>query len=294
MNYLQMNDTWLGAPGQAHAPRAMTILPFDSENRLVQQAVRKNLMSFPSEVPVFERQSRPDLQQKLAVLYFVRGWTMDDIARRYGLVRQRMGQILTAWRIRAVSEGYIQPIAPEHPLLKRARLRQANQFTEASVSPNAVVTDAEEMTHAPKIASPASEPGAAMAAITVPSQSKSAEELQVIVSILDNQLRLGSRPLYRSIDSCELLLDRAKALCARLEAQRPAADGNGGPPTSNIVSEARNLFQRFEEQAAGQSQLAFGHSGVGNSRHESEITFRGRARSRRPPAISSRRRKSAQ
>jgi hypothetical protein len=292
MNYLQMNDTWLGAPGQAHAPRSMTILPSDLENRLVQQAVRENLMSFPSEVPVFERQSRPDLQQKLAVLYFVRGWTMDDIARRYGLVRQRMGQILTAWRVRAMNEGYIQPIAPEHPLLKRARSRKANQFTEASVPVNIAVTDADEMAREPKIAAPASEAGAPL--VTDSGQSKSAEELQVIVSILDNQLRLGSRPLYRSIDSCELLLDRAKALCARLEAQRPAAGGNGEPPTLNIVSAAKNLFRRFEEQAAEQSVLTFGHSGFGTSRHESEIAFRGRTRSRGPSVINPRRSKSAQ
>jgi hypothetical protein len=251
-------------------------------------------MSFPSEVPVFEKQSRPDLQQKLAVLYFVRGWTMDDIARRYGLVRQRMGQILTAWRSRAVNEGYIQPIAPEHPLLKRIRSRQANQFTEASVSAGSIVIDAEEMARAPELATAIGEPGVSLAAVIDPGQSKFAEELQVIVSILDNQLRLRSKILYANVDSCELLLDRAKAICARLEAQRPADDGDGEQHTSITVSAAKRLFQRFEEQAAEQSELALGHSGLGNSRHESEITFRGRARSRGASAINPRRRKSGQ
>src|SRR5580658_1455284 len=111
----------------------MNRVHIDLENRILRQAVQENLVSFPSQVPVFGKQSRPDLQQKLVLLYFVRGWTMDDIAQRYGLGRQRMGQILTAWRMRAVKEGYIQAIEPAHPLFQRVRLEQTSQSTEMPV-----------------------------------------------------------------------------------------------------------------------------------------------------------------
>jgi hypothetical protein len=83
------------------------------DNKVLQQAVRENLVSFPAQVPVFVKQSRPDLQPKLAALYFVHMWTMDKVARRYGMKRSRVGQILDAWRTRAVKEGHIQSIVPE-------------------------------------------------------------------------------------------------------------------------------------------------------------------------------------
>jgi len=111
----------------------------DLENRVLRQAVRENLVSFPSQVPVFGKQSRPDLQQKLVLLYFVCGWTMDDIAKRYGLGRQRMGQILTAWRIRAVKEGYVQAIEPAHPLFRRVPLEETSPSSEMPVGVGSVV-----------------------------------------------------------------------------------------------------------------------------------------------------------
>ncbi len=97
--------------------QAMTPLTRDRENRELRQAVQDNSVTFPSQVPVFERQSRKDLQHKIVVLYFVRGLTMHHIASRYGLGRQRTGQILTAWRSRAIKEGYVQAIdrAPRAP-----------------------------------------------------------------------------------------------------------------------------------------------------------------------------------
>jgi hypothetical protein len=100
----------------------MNIVHIDLENKVVRQAVQENVVSFPSQVPVFGKQTQPDLQQKLVLLYFVCGWTMDSVAQRYGLGRQRLGQILTAWRIRALKEGYIQAIEPAHPLLQRSQL----------------------------------------------------------------------------------------------------------------------------------------------------------------------------
>ncbi len=82
-------------------------------NRALQVAVRRNLVCFPSQAPVFGKRPRRDVQWRLAVLYFIRGWPTRKIARRYGLTRERCGQIITDWRIRAVNMGYIQDVTPD-------------------------------------------------------------------------------------------------------------------------------------------------------------------------------------
>jgi hypothetical protein len=82
-------------------------------NRALQIAVRRNLVCFPSQAPIFGKQPRRDVQWRLAVLYFIRGWSTREIARRYGLTRERCGQIITDWRIRAVNMGYIQDVTPD-------------------------------------------------------------------------------------------------------------------------------------------------------------------------------------
>jgi hypothetical protein len=79
-------------------------------------AVRANLVSFPSAVPTFERHDRPDLQWKIVQLYFVLGWGCETIAVRFGLVHQRVSQILKTWKRRAIETGYIQYIPPFEPL----------------------------------------------------------------------------------------------------------------------------------------------------------------------------------
>ena len=82
-------------------------------NRELQQALRQNLVCFPSQAPVFGTRPRRDLQWRLAVLYFVRGWSTGVIARKYGLTRERCCQIISDWRMRAVNMGYIQDVTPD-------------------------------------------------------------------------------------------------------------------------------------------------------------------------------------
>ena len=82
-------------------------------NRALQVAVRRNLVCFPSQAPIFGKRPQRDVQWRLAVLYFIRGWSTREIARRYGLTRERCGQIITDWRIRAVNMGYIQDVTPD-------------------------------------------------------------------------------------------------------------------------------------------------------------------------------------
>jgi hypothetical protein len=88
-------------------------------NRTLQTLIRGNFVCFPSQAPVFGQKSRRDLQWRLAVLYFVRGWSTRLIADRYGLTRERCGQIISDWRIRAIALGYIQDVTPEGTDLAR-------------------------------------------------------------------------------------------------------------------------------------------------------------------------------
>ena len=82
----------------------------------MREALRNNEISFPNPVPTFERHDRPDLQWRLVQLYFVRGWSCERIAERYGFGHQRVRQILTTWKRRAVETGYVQYIPPEQVL----------------------------------------------------------------------------------------------------------------------------------------------------------------------------------
>jgi two-component system KDP operon response regulator KdpE len=98
--------------------RRQRLPPFD-QTRLdglridgLREAIRSNRVSFPSQIPTFERHDRPDLQRKLVQLYFVLGWNCETIASRYGLIHQRVRQILTTWKRRALAMGYIQYIPP--------------------------------------------------------------------------------------------------------------------------------------------------------------------------------------
>jgi hypothetical protein len=75
-------------------------------------AVRTNQVSFPSQAPTFGKHDRADLQWRLAQLYFVCGWNCEGIAAKYGLIRQRVRQILNTWKRRAVETGHIQFIPP--------------------------------------------------------------------------------------------------------------------------------------------------------------------------------------
>jgi hypothetical protein len=82
----------------------------------LRRAIRNNLVTFPSQVPVFERHDRPDLQRQIVQLYFLFGWNYETIAARLGLLRQRVGQVLNTWKRRAVETGYIQVIPPQQSL----------------------------------------------------------------------------------------------------------------------------------------------------------------------------------
>jgi hypothetical protein len=78
----------------------------------LQEAIRANLVTFPSQVPVFIRHSDGKQQCHVVLLYFVRGWSCDRIAKRYDVTRQHIWLIVSEWRRHAVALGYLQVIPP--------------------------------------------------------------------------------------------------------------------------------------------------------------------------------------
>ena len=83
----------------------------------LQEAVRSNRVSFPSQVPVFIKHSGGQQQSQVILLYFVLGWNCDRIAKRYKVTRQHIWQIVSEWKGHAVALGYLQVIPPAEVLL---------------------------------------------------------------------------------------------------------------------------------------------------------------------------------
>ncbi len=88
----------------------------------LREAIRSNRISFPSQVPVFPKHDRADLQRKMVQLYFLFGWSCSRIGAQYGLRRQRVQQILNAWKRRAVQMGYVPSIPSAQAVRSLRRL----------------------------------------------------------------------------------------------------------------------------------------------------------------------------
>lgn len=78
----------------------------------LREAIRENKVSFSSQVPALVTQEPRyrDLQWRLVSLYFVRGWPLADLSKRYGLSRGHVWRILAEWHRHAWSAGYLQTI----------------------------------------------------------------------------------------------------------------------------------------------------------------------------------------
>jgi hypothetical protein len=80
---------------------------------ILRKAIRANRVSFPTPVPVFPSQFRPDMQWRVVELYFIQGWHSERLGKRYGVTARRIQQSLQRWADRAVADGYLQEIPPE-------------------------------------------------------------------------------------------------------------------------------------------------------------------------------------
>ena len=79
---------------------------------ILRKAIHANLISFPSQAPIFPSRGGRNLQRKVIDLYFGQGWSTAQIATLYELRRKRVQRILKAWTVRAVRAGYIQYTPP--------------------------------------------------------------------------------------------------------------------------------------------------------------------------------------
>jgi hypothetical protein len=83
----------------------------------LRESIQANRISFPTPVPIFATQFRPEIQWRLVELYFIRGWSSKKLAERYGVTARRIQQSLQHWAARAMSCGYLQEIPPETVLV---------------------------------------------------------------------------------------------------------------------------------------------------------------------------------
>ncbi len=79
----------------------------------LRQAIRNREVSFPAQVPSFARQHSANIQWRVVILYFVRGWTCEQLAARYGVTPGRIRQLLRGWVECAAALGYVQKIPAE-------------------------------------------------------------------------------------------------------------------------------------------------------------------------------------
>ncbi len=81
-------------------------------NAVLRTAIKRNRVSFPSQIRPFAKRTIADLQVRIVQLYFVRGWSLRRLGDRYNLRKETVHQLLAQWRIRAIESGYIQEIEP--------------------------------------------------------------------------------------------------------------------------------------------------------------------------------------
>ena len=87
--------------------------PIYPGSAVLRRAVRRNIVSFPSQIQAFLRRPAADMQCRVVLLFFVRGWTSIQIAARFGVPKHVIRGTLNDWSARALALGYVQVIDPE-------------------------------------------------------------------------------------------------------------------------------------------------------------------------------------
>jgi hypothetical protein len=100
------------ATGNIHSD-AKAETPLCPGSIVLRRAIRRNIVSFPSQVPVFLKQGPEGMQWRAVLLFFVRGWNSPRIAKRFQVPTHRIWQILEDWSVRAFALGYVQVLDPD-------------------------------------------------------------------------------------------------------------------------------------------------------------------------------------
>jgi hypothetical protein len=86
--------------------------PVHPGSETLRRAIRRNIVSFPSQIPPLLKRPLADMQWRIVLLFFVRGWSAAKIAARFNIPRHGIWKILNGWSVRALALGYVQVIDP--------------------------------------------------------------------------------------------------------------------------------------------------------------------------------------
>jgi hypothetical protein len=101
-----------GNSREMHAAERMKT-PIHPGSGILRRAIRMNIVSFPSQIPSFPKGSQADMQWRMVLLFFVRGWGVAKIAARFQVPNHRVWTLLNGWSVRAMAQGHVQVIDPE-------------------------------------------------------------------------------------------------------------------------------------------------------------------------------------
>jgi hypothetical protein len=87
--------------------------PLHPGSLALRRAIRRNIVSFPAQIPVFLKQRPEGLQWRAVLLFFVRGWSSPRVAERFDVPAHQIWQILEDWSVKALALGYVQVIDQE-------------------------------------------------------------------------------------------------------------------------------------------------------------------------------------
>jgi hypothetical protein len=87
--------------------------PVNPGTRVLRRAIRRNIVSFPSQIPSLSKQPPDGMQWRMVLLFFIHGWSLGDVAARFKVPKHRVSQILNCWSVRALALGYVEVIDPE-------------------------------------------------------------------------------------------------------------------------------------------------------------------------------------
>src|ERR1035438_5204865 len=105
-----MDEKW-NSPEIHGAERMKT--PIHPGSGILRRAIRGNMVSFPSQIPSFPKGSQAEMQWRMVLLFFVRGWSVAKIAERFQVPKHRVWTLLNGWSVRAMAQGHIQVIDPQ-------------------------------------------------------------------------------------------------------------------------------------------------------------------------------------
>jgi hypothetical protein len=100
-------------------------------------AIRNNRVSFPSQVPMFSGQPKPEIQWRMAILFFIHRWSYQALSSRFGLSVSSVSVLIRQWAQRAISLGYLQEIPPSGPRMEIATVELRLRRPAASFSKSA-------------------------------------------------------------------------------------------------------------------------------------------------------------